>query len=121
MFKLPERFATFELDGDEWAGAEIVCRLSPIRIKDVIFGPEQTAAELIEAWAKIALVSWNLTQPDGTAIPCDMEGLGYLPGPTQLALVEAWLGEVAGIPAPLLKRSSGGAGSDPAEPTNPPS
>ena len=123
IFRLPERTKTFTFDDGEWAGAEIVCRLSPVRLADVIeMGSEQTVGELISSWAKIALVSWNLALPDGNPIPCDVDGLGYLPLATQMALVDAWLEEVNRIPAPLPRRSSAGASSEPElEPTSQPS
>ena len=114
MFKLPERTTTFTFDNEEWAGAEIVCRISPIRISEVLdVAGEQTWKELIVAWARIALVSWNLTTPDDKPIPCDIDGLDYLPFATQMALVEAWLEEVGEVPAPLLRRSSAGVSSEP--------
>lgn len=122
LFRLPERFKTFQFDDGEWAGAEIVCRLSPIRLADILGTADKTVEDLIKTWAEIALVSWNLALPDGSPISCDLDGLEYLPIQTRLALIDAWLTEVGGIPVPLVKQSIAGVSSDPEpEPTSPPS
>lgn len=56
------------------------------------------------------LVSWNLEQPGGTAVPPTVEGLLSLPMDLVMAIVGQWTSTVGGV-APPLPSGSGGGGT----------
>jgi len=119
-FRLPERLTTFRFEDGEWAEAEIVCRLAPFKTSEYLsIAQAETVGEMITMWTGLALVSWNLALPDGTPITANVEGIEYLSTEVTLSLIVAWLEEVGGIPAPLLRRSPAIASSVPEEKTSP--
>ncbi len=58
-----------------------------------------------------ALMSWNMTEEDGTPTPPTVEGVTMLDEMEFLTLVEEWLNAIGGVSAPLGKDSTGGVTS----------
>jgi len=54
------------------------------------------------------LVAWNLVNPDGSPRPTTVEGVLSLSEPVMVAIVDAWIAAMRGIPAPLGPSSTPG-------------
>jgi hypothetical protein len=78
--------------------------------------------ELLEIVAS-ALVSWNIEEEDGTAVPADFDGLSTLETQFVMEIIAAWSQAVAGVTGPLEKGSTSGGtfpeASLPMEPLSP--
>ena len=76
---------------------------------DVELDPEQMRAmrELFAGFSK-ALVSWNIEDDDGTAVPATLEGLLGQDFQMVMTIVMTWLDVIGGIAAPLDHLSTGG-------------
>ena len=57
------------------------------------------------------LVDWNLEEPEGVPVPTTYEAVLGQEDDLILAVIAAWQEAVAGVPAPLAKRSNGGGPS----------
>lgn len=55
-----------------------------------------------------AIVSWNLTAKDGTAIPCTVESLQEQPTELAMRLVQEWMQAIGGVSPDLGKDSDSG-------------
>lgn len=55
------------------------------------------------------LLSWNLEDEDGEAVPADLEGLKANDLSMNLVLVDAWIGAISGVSEAVGKKSSDGA------------
>lgn len=67
----------------------------------------QRLADLLASFADV-LVSWNLQEEDGAAIPATLAGLEGLEPQYALTIVLGWMEAVAGVAAPLEQPSDGG-------------
>lgn len=56
---------------------------------DVSHANAAAVAEVLELVAA-SLVDWNLTERDGTEVPCTLEGLNSRPHVLQFAVINAW-------------------------------
>lgn len=114
MVGIPERTATFVFD--EYPGVEVELRLRPVPLEEFLnvaemieepdrLGSAGAVRELVEAFARLALVGWNLPEP------ADLEGLRKQDLSFVMALAVAWAREVANLPAPLARSSPNGSTS----------
>lgn len=69
------------------------------------------ARELFETFAE-SLRSWNLEEDDGTPVPATLAGVLSLELGFASELLLVWFEAIAGVPAPLDKRSTGGSPSE---------
>lgn len=105
---------------EEFAGLEVVAKSASVsdyrRIAELAtreFGTSPSAEDLVEmdnlyrAFAQV-LVSWNLEEPEGVAVPATLNGLLSQDLPFVQAIVLAWMDAIAGVAAPLPTPSAGG-------------
>lgn len=58
-----------------------------------------------------AIVSWNVTEEDGTAVPASLAGIRQQDMPFNLLIIDAWQTAMTGVPAPLESDSPSGGPS----------
>jgi hypothetical protein len=68
----------------------------------------ETTRQLFEDFLP-AVVEWNLEKPDGTPWPVSVETLLAQDFSFGMAIVNAWLQVIGGVPDPLVESSTGGA------------
>jgi hypothetical protein len=70
----------------------------------------ENAESLAELYAMLSrkVVRWNLEDEDDQPIPCTAETLADEDSRVVLAIMAGWADAVAGVPAPLARRSTGG-------------
>ncbi len=121
-FVLPERTVTLRLEDTDYAGAEIVVRISmPLRFffkADAIVAQMRAnprdlehLEEAIAFFVEHGLVSWNLVDRSGP-VPPTAEGMADHLEPGIIGtIIAGWLSAVAQVPGPLASRSPAGATS----------
>ena len=107
-FRLPERTAGITFEGTTYDGAEIRVRLS-VTFAQFIALRESAQGEDQEGMARLfgdnVLMEWNLEDADGEPIPADGDGMLAIPLELTNLIVQHWVEEVAGVPAPLSRPS----------------
>ena len=107
-FKIATR-ATLVFKDSIWDGAEVVCHLNaPL---GSVLGMTASGAperEALSAWAMQAIISWNLEDPNGKALPVTAENFAELPSGFQMRLYGTWLTLATGVPPPLERPSRNG-------------
>lgn len=58
-----------------------------------------------------SIISWNAETEGGAAIPFTMAGLCTLELDFNMAIIDAWMEAINGVPAPLSETSTGGSPS----------
>ena len=111
-FELPEKLVTLGFEEGDWAGAEFVCRVSPIPLSAIfeiaeLAGTGELASirDALTRFADVALISWNL-ESGGEPVPLDPMAL---PIEAATPLINTWLTQVTDLPVPLGVVSNGGA------------
>jgi hypothetical protein len=107
-FRIPERTARITFAGTDYDGAEIQLRLS-VSFAQFIALRESAQGEDQEGMARLfgqnVLMDWNLEDAEGRPIPADAEGMLAIPLELTNLIVQHWVEEVAGVPAPLSETS----------------
>jgi hypothetical protein len=121
---VPRRTAVVTFSGTDWDGAEVRCRMDVSldillwfqrQGKHENWGDSDVQEGVIKKFADDILLGWNLTEEDGSPIPCSSAGLSkQVPIGLTLVLFQKWLEECVTIPAPLVEPSP--AGEPSAEP-----
>jgi hypothetical protein len=105
-------------EGDELNGLQVRLRRLSVRalleVSDLAGDAgtereEQSTRALIERLAE-AIVAWNLEDDDGQLVPTDVDSLLDQDFVMLLAIVHRWM-DVADVPAPLARPSTGGSPS----------
>ena len=107
-FRIPERTARITFAGTDYDGAEIQLRLS-VSFAQFIALRESAQGEDQEGMARLfgenVLMEWNLEDAEGMPIPADADGMLAIPLELTNLIVQHWVEEVAGVPAPLAPPS----------------
>lgn len=91
-------------EDEQFDGLEVMARSLPLGEFLELQKTQATAATDPEAAEKIVktlagvLSSWNLEDDDDTPVPCNFDGLKEQDFPFVLAILEAWMTAVAGVP-----------------------
>lgn len=114
-YTLPEKLAVLEFE--EYPGLEVTVRLSPVPmaeyfaiLNDLDDPGEGGWVALVQRFAPVGLVSWNLAEP------ADAAGLVAQPYELAIGIVLQWTKAVADVPVPLPKASSSTTSSEDANP-----
>ena len=107
-FRLPERTARITFEGTDYDGAEIRVRLSVsfaqfIALRESAQGEDQE--RMARLFGETVLMDWNLEDPDGEPLLADGDGMLMIPLDLANLVVQHWVEEVAGVPAPLSEPS----------------
>ena len=107
-FRLPDRTARITFEGTDYDGAEIRVRLN-VSFAQFIALRESAQSEDQERMAGLfgenVLMDWNLEDDDGRPIPADSDGMLAIPLDLVNLVVQHWVEQVAGVPAPLSETS----------------
>lgn len=111
-YRLPPETARMVLD--DYPGAEAVVKLY-LPLGDVLRMQRDLAAsnpdDVVAAmrwFGDIILLSWNLETVNGEPVPATGDTMLGLPTELALAMVNAWMVHVSGLPAPLAAPSPDG-------------
>lgn len=122
-FRPPQRVFVLNFEDDDYAGLVVRARsvklgsflevASLAQINPSTVKPEdvQKFTALFREFAK-ALVEWNLTEEDGTAVPATFEGVTSLDVDFVMPIIQAWMAGIAGVSSPLGQPSSNGEQSE---------
>ncbi len=107
-FRLPERTARITFEGTDYDGAEIRVRLSVsfaqfIALRESAQGEDQEG--MARLFGETVLMDWNLEDAEGEPLRADGDGMMMIPLDLANLVVQHWVEEVAGVPAPLLETS----------------
>ena len=107
-FRLPERTARITFEGTDYDGAEIRVRLSVsfaqfIALRESAQGEDQLG--MARLFGETVLMDWNLEDADGAPLLADGDGMMMIPLDLANLVVQHWVEEVAGVPAPLSEPS----------------
>jgi hypothetical protein len=107
-FRLPERTARITFEGTDYDGAEIRVRLSVsfaqfIALRESAQGEDQE--RMARLFGETVLMDWNLEDDEGRPMPADADGMLAIPLDLANLVVQHWVEEVAGVPAPLSETS----------------
>jgi len=107
-FRLPERTARITFEGTDYDGAEIRVRLSVsfaqfIALRESAQGEDQE--RMARLFGETVLMDWNLEDAEGKPISADGDGMLAIPLELTNLIVQHWVEEVAGVPAPLSETS----------------
>ena len=95
-FVVPVRTAEITFEGTDYDGAVIECLLDlPL---DWFFevqragtgGDSEENEKMVTEWADKCLIAWNLTEEDGTPIPCDRAHFMAQPTAFTTTIVQEW-------------------------------
>lgn len=111
MFKLPKKTARLVFDGD-YQGLEVTVRLNvPIRtylaIQDM--SDKNKLLDILQEFARIALVGWNVLDEKDEPVPATVEGLLSIEPGMVTRIVAEWSAAVVKPPAPLAEPSADGS------------
>ena len=103
-FKLPIRTARLVFDGD-YQGLEVKVRLNiPLKtylaIQDLL--AENKLLELIQEFARSALLEWNVEAIDGKILPATPEGMLEVDPAMAARIVQEWQAAIVNPPAPFV-------------------
>lgn len=78
--------------------------------KEAVEEDNEDAQAVIELFTLMAeqMVSWNVTDEDGTPVPATLDGIRQQDLPFNMAIIEAWQTAAAGVSAPLDSGSPSG-------------
>ena len=107
-FRLPERVARITFEGTDYDGAEIRVRLSVsfaqfIALRESAQGEDQEG--MARLFGETVLMDWNLEDAEGEPLLADGDGMMMIPLDLANLVVQHWVEEVAGVPAPLSEPS----------------
>ena len=107
-FRLPERTARITFEGTDYDGAEIRVRLSVsfaqfIALRESAQGEDQEG--MARLFGETVLMDWNLEDAEGEPLLADGDGMMMIPLDLANLVVQHWVEEVAGVPAPLSETS----------------
>jgi len=107
-FRLPEKTARITFEGTDYDGAEIRVRLSVsfaqfIALRESAQGEDQEA--MARLFGETVLMDWNLEDAEGEPLLADGDGMLMIPLELSNLVVQHWVEEVAGVPAPLSEPS----------------
>ena len=107
-FRLPERTARITFEGTDYDGAEIRVRLSVsfaqfIALRESAQGEDQEG--MARLFGETVLMDWNLEDAEGEPLLADGDGMMMIPLELASLVVQHWVEEVAGVPAPLSETS----------------
>ena len=102
-FRLPKRTALIVFEDGDYTGAEVRCSLDvPMRtlltFKRMASGEVDQVERGYELFAKQMLISWNLEDDDGNAIPCTPAYFMEQPLAFLNVVTAKWIEAVAGVP-----------------------
>jgi len=108
-FRLPEKTARITFAGTDYDGAEIQVLLSVsfgqfIALREAAQGEDQEG--MARLFGENVLMAWNLEDGDGEPIPANGDGMLAIPLELTNLVVQHWVEEVAGVPAPLAGTSA---------------
>lgn len=99
----------------QFEGLEVTAKSLALRELFALQGLQEKVATDPAALEKVirtladAVVKWNLTDDDDQPVPCDFDGLSGLDMAFVVAIIEAWISAMGGVPkAPLSASSAGG-------------
>jgi len=133
-YQIGQKVYRLVFDDGDLAGLEVRTRSLPLgALLDIaklagLAGKQFDVADLGEVEKLFslfadALLSWNVEDEAGAAVPATPEGLRLLDFGTVIQLISEWIEAVAGVAVPLPKTSSGGQpsleASMPMEPLSP--
>lgn len=114
--KIPRINVTFP-EGHDYHGCEVTLRRLKLREWLDITGlggdEEPVVRHIGDQLRTMAdkLIDWNLEEEDGTPVPTTVEAVLDQDQTLMMAILEAWLDNLAGVPAPLEPSSTSGAPS----------
>ncbi len=76
-------------------------------LKSIAEEDEDAQTKMLELMVD-RLVDWNITEEDGTPVPCDLAGVRAQDLDLNLAIINAWQKAIADVPAPLPQGSPSG-------------
>ena len=107
-FRLPEKTARITFEDTDYDGAELRVLLS-VTFGQFIALRESAQSEDQEGMARLfgetVLMDWNLEDADGEPLLADGDGMLMIPLDLANLVVQHWVEEVAGVPAPLSETS----------------
>lgn len=114
----PESTVTLRWTEGPYVGLAIVCRGGGsvpfgmyLELERELTRYEERAARY-GRFGREVLVSWNLDDGEGQAIPATSEGMNAIPPELAWEVITRWLAEVSGVPVPLGQPSGGGEPSE---------
>ena len=112
-FVVPVRTAEITFEGTDYDGAVIECLLDVsldwfFEIQRAIDDSEENE-KMTMAWADRCLIEWNLTEPDGTPIPCDQRHFMAQPAAFTTTIMNEWQKAAAAPASPLSPISRNGS------------
>ena len=114
-FVVPVRTAEITFQGTDYDGAVIECLLDVSL--DWFFEIQRAVSDIDEnekmtmAWADRCLIEWNLTEADGTPIPCDQPHFMAQPAAFTTTIMSEWQKAAAEPASPLSPISKNGSSS----------
>ena len=114
-FRLPDRIAVLDFSDTEYDGAEVRLLLNvplglAFQIQDLV--EEGKEREMVDEFANSVLVSWNLVDDAGNAIPSDADGIQRVDSAFLTTVMQKWSEVVGQPPAPLSEISENGNTSE---------
>jgi len=107
-FRIPEQTAHITFADTDYDGAEMWVRLNVsfahyLALRDSAQGEDQE--RMTRLFGENVLMSWNLEDNDGEPIPANGDGMPAIPLELTNLVLQHWVEEVAGVPAPLAETS----------------
>ena len=113
-------------DGDEFDGLEVTAKSLPLgeflelQRMQAKAGTDPDVAEQVIGRMAHVLISWNLLDDDDQPVPCTFDGIKAQDLPFVLAIFQAWMEAVAGVPNHSPASSNdGGTSLEPSIPMEP--
>ncbi len=116
-FVVPVRTAEITFQGTDYDGAVVECLLDVsldwfFEVQRAVSGGDTEENEkMITAWADLCLIAWNLTEEDGTPIPCDTVHFLAQPSAFTTTIMQEWQKAAVAPAAPLSRTSINGDSS----------
>jgi hypothetical protein len=105
---------TLDFKGTEHNG--LVVTMEPLSVGEILEvqgsqGDKPSSDNPVFAIFARHIIRWNLARPDGSDVPTTLEGVLEQSADLLTAIVAAWSNAIAGVPAPLDRRSTSGSTS----------
>jgi hypothetical protein len=113
-FRRDKPLYRLKFEADEFAGLEVTAKSLPLRELfefqqlQIQAAEDPAAAEKIFRKLTDIIVSWNLLGDDDEPLPVSYDALAEQDMPFVMAIVEAWMGTMAGLPNHSSGSSNGG-------------
>ena len=113
-FVVPVRTARITFQGTDYDGAVVECLLDVsldwfFEVQRALSGGDADENEkLTTKWADTCLIAWNLTEEDGTPIPCDRANFMSQPTAFTSTIIQEWQKAAAAPASPLSLTSKNG-------------